>query len=109
MRSHWLCTQKVSSMRTTDERIERLHARAQEIEKRSEKRKMAGFGSLSAAFAVLLIAILTQVGSLSPISDGQLTGSSLLSDGTGGYVIAAVVAFFIGVALTTAIFRLRRH
>ena len=109
MRSPWLCSQKVSSMRTTDERIERLHARAQEIEKRSEKRKLAGFGSLSAAFAVLLFAILTQVGSLSPITDGQLTGSSLLNDSTGGYVMAAVIAFFVGVALTTVIFRFRRH
>ena len=96
-------------MRTAEERISKLHKRAEQLQRQKDRRQIAGLGSMSAFFAVLLTAILFQeVGLSQGVSEGQFTGSSLLSDVAGGYVLAAVLAFFAGVIITAVIFRYRR-
>ena len=96
-------------MRTAEERIEQLHRRANVLQKQRNRRQIAGFGGASAFFAVLLTAAMVQTGTLAnTITGNDFTGSSLLGESTGGYVLAAVIAFFVGVILTAAIFRRRR-
>ena len=54
---------------------------------------MAGLGSVSAFLAVLLIFIVGRTSRMSPgLAGDPFTGSSLLSESTGGYVLAAVIA-----------------
>ena len=43
------------------------------------------------------------------ITEDSFAGSSLLGESAGGYVLAAVIAFFAGVILTAVIFRYRRR
>ena len=96
-------------MRTPEKRISELHKRAGRLQRKKDRRQIAGLGSVSAFFAVLLAATLVQTDGLSQsASEGQFTGSSLLSEATGGYILAAVLAFFAGVIITAAIFRYRR-
>ena len=96
-------------MRTPEERISELHKRAAQLQKQRDRRQIAGFGSLSAFFAVLLTAVLFQeIGLSQSASEEQFTGSSLLSEAAGGYALAAVLAFFAGVVITAVIFRYRK-
>ena len=95
-------------MRTQDERIELLHMRAAEIEKKRNRLRAAGWGSVSACLCMLLAACLYYSESaFHNAVDTQLNGSSLLGESAGGYVLAAVAAFFIGVIITSLIFRYR--
>jgi len=96
-------------MRTSEERIEQLHRRADALQKQKARRQLYGLGSMSVFFAVLLTAIIVQSDKLShSITEGQLTGSSLLGDGAGGYVLIAVIAFFVGVILTAILIKKKR-
>lgn len=97
-------------MRNTEERIRRLHIRANEIERLRERRQLAGLGSASAFLGILLISVIFRISDLSQSLTGdQFTGSSLLSESAGGYVLAAVIAFFAGVIITVLLIRSRRR
>lgn len=96
-------------MRTAEERTRQLHRRAMEMEQSRNRRQLAGFGGLSGVFAVLLISMLVQTNRLSEsVIYDHFAGSSLLSESTGGYVLIAVIAFFVGVVLTAVIHRRRK-
>ena len=95
-------------MRSTEERIELMHIRAKEMERDVSRRRLAGLGSVSVFIAAVLLAVMYQLtGQTTSISDDPFTGSSLLSESAGGYVHAAVIAFFAGVVITVLIFRNR--
>ena len=97
-------------MRTTEERIASLHSRAGTIKRRREKRVLTALGSLSVLTVCLLIAIVIHAdGLFHGVMSSQFTGSSLLSDGAGGYVLAALTAFFAGVIITAVIYKLRNR
>ncbi len=96
-------------MRNAEERIDRLHTIVKELERQRDGRRLAGLGGLTTAFAILLIAAIAGVDGLwNGVAEGSLTGTSLLSENGGGYVLVAVIAFFVGVVLTAALIRLRR-
>lgn len=96
-------------MRTQDERILKLHNRAKELKKQKEMRGLAISGSVSVFFAVLLVAVMLRTDSIyQSIAGSGFTGSSLLSENAGGYVLAAVAAFFIGVIITAIIYKCRK-
>lgn len=96
-------------MRTSEKRIEELHMRAKKLERKKQKRELAGLGSFSVLCFVILTVVFAQTGQFGhSLSNGQLTGSSLLSDGAGAYVLVGIIAFFVGVAVTAVLYRLRR-
>ena len=96
-------------MRTAEERIEQLHKRAKELEQRRLKQQIDCLGGASGILlAFLTVAMLRLTTSAKILGEGQMTGTSLLGDNTGGYVLAAVIAFFVGVIITTVIYRRRR-
>ena len=98
-----------SVMRTDDERIEELHRRTEKLKKKRERRILAVSGSVSCLLAVLLIAVMLKTDRVyQSIAGSGFAGSSLLSDSAGGYVLAAVIAFFAGVILTALIYRSRK-
>ena len=95
-------------MRTTEERIELMHIRAKAMGQSAARRRLAGIGSVSVILTAVLLTVIQQLnGAAISISEDPYTGSSLLSENTGGYVLAAVIAFFIGVIITALIFRYR--
>ena len=95
-------------MRSAEERIVRMHERAAAIKRQEDKSRLRMLGCLSAALLVCLGVAMQQLQSMHHgVLSGQNTGSSLLDDSAGGYVLAAVIAFIAGVAITAVIFRYR--
>jgi len=95
-------------MRTAEEQLKRMHMRAAEIKREEDKSRLRALGSLSAGLMVCLIVVLQQLQSLHHgILTGQDTGSSLLDDNAGGYVLAGVIAFIAGVVITAVIYKWR--
>ncbi len=96
-------------MRTHFDRVRQLHMRAEQIRQQDYKRKTAGLGSLCVGiFAMLLLCMILASSPLQNTMNIEVQGSSLLSESAGGYVLAAVVAFFAGVIITAVIFRYRK-
>ena len=97
-------------MRGTDERVALAVARTRILDRRRERRRVAGLSALSGG---LLTALLVTIGRFSGaghgLPTGELTGASLLADSAGGYVLVAVLSFAAAVAVTTMCFRYRRR
>ncbi len=92
----------------TNERIERMHARARELRDKRNKQITALLGSASAVLAVALLTCCGYLmGNRHGYSASDLTGSSMLDAGVGGYVLVAVLAFGVGVVVTVVIRFLR--
>lgn len=97
-------------MRNTEERIERLHKRAKQLEARRERR----FTALAVSFCLILFASLLgiirqvagQITDVTVNSVNSYAGASLLSSEAGGYVLVAVIAFMLGVVVTVLV---RKH
>ena len=97
-------------MRTDAERIEQLHLRAAELRRQRNRKQLTVFGSASIFLTAVLLAVVHQMLGLSvSITGDPYTGSSLLSESAGGYVLAAVIAFIVGVVITAVIFRYRNR
>ncbi len=96
-------------MRTQDERIRQLHIRVAEMQRKDDKRKIIGLGSLCIGIFVMLIVGLVRLNNdLQNAVDVDVQGSSLLGESAGGNILAAVLAFFAGVIITAVIYRRRR-
>ncbi len=97
-------------MRDMEERLRKMHERADELKKRRTGIENGILGTVSAILGICLIFVLSQVQCLEHgIRSGQNTGSSLLSDSVGGYVLIAVAAFLIGVIVTVLIYKTRKR
>ena len=95
-------------MRDREERLVRMHQRAAEIKRQEDMSRLKVLGSLSGGLLVCLVIALQQVQNMHhEIMIDQSTGSSLLDDSVGGYVLAAILAFFAGVIITVVIYKYR--
>ncbi len=98
-----------SVMKTETERIEELHKRARKLRREQDKRGLMLSGGASALLTVLLIAVMLRTDRVyQSITGSGFAGASLLSESAGGYVLAAVIAFFVGVILTVVIYKSRK-
>ena len=96
-------------MRDREERLVRMHQRAAEIKRQEDMSRLRVLGSLSGGLLVCLVVVLQQLQNLHHgVMIDQSTGSSLLDDSVGGYVLAAIIAFFAGVIITVVICKYRR-
>ena len=86
-------------MKDTGERIELMHRRTRELRHKRERTTliMSG-GSCMVLFVALMEAVMNFGGGM--LTAGAYTGTMLLSENAGGYVIVAVMAFMAGVAVT---------
>lgn len=85
-----------------DERIKRIHQRADRLQEQKERRLMYGTGGASAFLLITLVIALEKTGIMRHTIPAELlTGSSLLAENTGGYILTAVLAFMAGAVLTT--------
>ena len=97
-------------MRTAEERIEELHHRADKLEQRRVGRQAAIFGGISAVLLAALVITAWRIsGGAANLANETFAGASLLDSSAGGYVLAAVIAFFVGVIITVIIFRFRKR
>ena len=88
-------------MRTNEERIEMLHRRAAVLEKKREKDFLILSGISSCVLMVILGTVMFTTIGVSTIDTGiQFTGSSLLSNDAGAYVLVAVISFTAAVIIT---------
>ncbi len=88
-------------MRTTEERIRFLHERAANLRRQREKRLIKTLGGLSACLCVCLtVCVVRLTGMAHSAGADGFTGSSLLSESAGGYVLVAVVSFALAVLVT---------
>ena len=95
-------------MRNTEEKLTRMHRRAAEIKRQEDKFRLRILGSLSCVLLVGLVVTMQQLQSMQhEMLTGHGTGSSLLDASTGGYVLAAVIAFITGVIITAVIYKWR--
>ena len=93
---------------TTQERIASLHERANVIKRRREERFLRVWGGLSAGLAgALMIAVCVLIRTPHSVLNGTLTGTSMLSDSAGGYVLVGVISFVLAVFITVVC--MRRH
>ena len=96
-------------MRTHEERRMLLHQRAEQLNRRRTKRAMAAFSSVSGILLVVLTSVIASWNGIGTgMIAGALTGSSLVSESAGGYVLAAVLAFVAGVIVTVLLIRRNR-
>ncbi len=88
-----------------------------EVLKRKDKiirrRSSKTCGYLAAAGTALFAALVTVIsvlpaGSATPVSGGSIYGAFLLGREAGGYVLAAVIAFILGVVVTLLCIKYRQ-
>ena len=88
-------------MRNNSERIEAMHERAKRIKRAKDKRINSVLGACSALLLVGIVVFATLMGGgLHPINNIGETGSSLLDEEVGGYVLVAVTSFMVAVVVT---------
>ena len=97
-------------MRSTEERIARMHERAAELADRKDKVKLMASGLFSGLLMVCLVFLMLQLQHMHhPLISSGTTGSSMLSESAGGYVMVALAAFIAGVVLTAGIYHLKKR
>ena len=96
-------------MRTAEERIASLHKRAKELRRERDEKILVGLGSASGGLFCLLLVLINGWAELShSVSSSLMTGSSMLNERVGGYVLIAVIAFISGVIIVVLIHWYRR-
>jgi hypothetical protein len=91
---------------TAQERVAALHLRMAALRQRRERRKTGALGAGCAWLAVCLLALIFG-GSHPGGTAGAYTGATMLFEDAGGYVLAAVLAFMLGVIVTVLCIRYR--
>jgi hypothetical protein len=93
-------------MRTDEERIMLLHARADSLKDLKMMRIWGGVSVL--LFAVLMTGMAKIRIPFEVIENSGFTGSSLFGEEAGAYVLVAVISFVAAVAVTVYLMRKRR-
>lgn len=95
---------------TTEEALSEILCRRKQLAIRRNRRACGVLSGLTGglfALLVLVIALLPDKGAA--ISTGSVYGSFLLDQEAGGYVLAAVIAFVLGITVTLLSLRYRKH
>lgn len=101
---------RIGFMKTEQERIESMHARAAEIRRQRERQSTMMLSALSMILFAGLVTVLARISALHQIADSEgMTGSSLLDSSAGGYVLIAVIAFTLGAVITVLCLKGRKN
>ena len=85
---------------TREERVRSLHMRMKIRRRRQEQKRTAVLGGICALLAACLALLVRISSARMGMPPGLLTGSSMLFEDAGGYVLIAVIAFMTGVVIT---------
>ena len=95
---------------TTEEALAEIMTRRDQIILRRDRRACRKLsGAAGALFAVLVLVIALLPGKATVSSSGSVYGSFLLSQEAGGYVLAAVIAFALGVCVTLLCLKVKKQ
>ncbi|MBQ3291636.1 MAG: hypothetical protein IJH43_04590 [Mogibacterium sp.] len=95
-------------MRTNQQRLDLMHARACQIRRQKERRTIAIMSVFSLILFVGLITVLKEMNVLhETIDNNGFTGSSLLDSGAGGYILVGVLSFAAAVVITVVCIKLK--
>ena len=84
-----------------------IMGRGEKLRQKKERRVIRGLATSASALAILLTAFLSTLGQRGSAGAPTDYGSFLLAAEAGGYVLAAVIAFALGVVVTVLIHRYR--
>ena len=91
-------------LKTSKERVAILHQKMRRLQRKREKRALYAAGGICSLLTVFLITLIRSLSfPAAGTSEILYTGSSLLDDGAGGYVLTALIAFMAGVVITVII------
>ena len=91
---------------TNEERIQALHARTAVLQRKRERHKTGAIGAFCLAQTVCLISMIFRSGGVHSCGVPDLySGSILLFDGAGPYVLIAISAFMAGVIVAVVLIR----
>ena len=90
-------------MMTAQERVVSLHARMEALRRTQERRKTVALGTVCHGLVICLLMLVFGGATHSAGTAGLYSGSILMFENAGGYVLTAVVAFIVGVTVTAAI------
>ena len=97
-------------MKSAEERLALMHQRAQMLERKRNRAILLVSGGSGTVLALCLLGLMRLfTAPLAGDAKGLFTGSSLLSESAGGYVLAAVLAFMAGVGVTALCLKRRRQ
>ena len=96
-------------MRTEDELILSLHARMARRRKKKEDRTTNALRALCVCFTVCLVPLVFGGAAHTGGTAGVYSGSAMLYESAGPYVLTALVAFMVGVTVTLLFMRLRKE
>ena len=108
-------------MRTSGERITSLHERMKKYRRKQEQRQTMLTGTACICLALCLVFIIFKetvhpTGFIDPANTVNTTGtahlysgSMMLSENAGGYVLAAIIAFMVGVVITVICLHLKNN
>lgn len=101
-------------MRTSEERVQELHQRMDSLkQKRSLRRYRIQCAVLCAACLAIVVAMAFAIAGTEvqpPVLQPGGSSASIFADQAAlGYVVIAVLAFFLGVFFTIFCFRIRKH
>lgn len=97
-------------MKSNEERIELMHKKAEKLRHERNKRLMAVSGSAFALIFALLVVASVRLGTqVADHAEATFAASSLFSVSIGAYVMVALIAFMIGVAITVLIKKYMHH
>ena len=88
---------------TSEEMVSSLHMRMKILRRKQEQRTTAALGGVCGLLAAGLALVLAGHGVYTGTADCLYTGSAMLFEGAGGYVLTAVIAFMVGVVITVII------
>ena len=101
-------------MRTNEERIAALHARAAELEKEKREQRVRILQVISAAasFAAVIVLAFLMPGFAESFAGGSpqnsMSASMLSGSSALGYIVIGIMAFMLGVSVTIFCFRLKK-
>ena len=88
---------------TTDERVSSLHERMKDLRRKKEHRKTGLIGAAGAVLALCMFVLIFGKGTLhSGCPAGMYSGSIMLFEEAGGYILAAIISFAAAVVITIA-------
>ena len=96
-----------SSVKTAEERLACLHKKMDGRRRLRERRRTGAIGACSAALALCLFVCVFVGGAHNGGAAGIYSGSTMLFEGSGGYVLVAVIAFMLGAAIAILLIRQR--
>ena len=97
-------------MKTTGELALAVHARAAALKQGRERAGLIFAGGVSTVLGAVLIPLIGVSGGLRHgVRVVDEAGTALLVESAGGYVLTAVIAFMVGVIVTTACVRRKKR